>query len=734
MDNPPPLGVKVSYFTKVILFCEGRETLSSRRYNVSRVCELFIKPQTIEKRQSYCEYLKEHCPEAVGLSNVFISYSWSYNFLELLESIERYFIKEKNNNNDNNDNDDEVVVYLDLFSNNQHNNTTTPDFNLWSTTFQQSIKNIGRTVMILSPWNDPIPLTRAWCLWELYCTVITNSKFEIAMTNESKQQFIQDILNDPEGVLAKLWKIDFERSESTYQHDKDRIFSSIRGISGGFSKLNGLIFDELRDKVIELFCEEMTNSGKSDDPNYLNSIGELHSFQGNYEIAAPCNEKQVQLQRVSSGDGHPTTLNAIVKLAKTYMLQGDYSKALPLYEEIIQTRRENLGTVHPDTIHAVNKIALIHQNLGNFSIANEYYQNILELQLEKIGEENPLIVATLDGITKLKKKQEKFCDSDDDSDNNQDNNNSPRKRSPSKVKEAVGAAYDTLHIQMVSLGPEHLKTLETMNNIGKNLMRQDKLIEAEKLLSECLDLQLKHKDLGERHPSTIETRAHLARVYLKLGDNEAKCFEQSRIDDSNQNYINKSQDYYEKSKYHYDICYKLRKQVLGEKHRQTLASLNHLGMIAIRFKRYVEAKVIFEICVSYRKEVLVDNHVDINKTTNKLEDVKKKLNNINDDILLEELNYHEEMIQIELTNIQHEQQLVQEYNDSNTSLLGAVRISLLVKYYLALLKFKQNNFSEAKNYLDNCLREQVKRFGADHSDTIQSLILLEEVRQRIPAG
>ena len=30
---------------------------------------------------------------------------------------------------------------------------------------------IGHTLLVLSPWRNPIPLRRSWCLWEIVCTL-----------------------------------------------------------------------------------------------------------------------------------------------------------------------------------------------------------------------------------------------------------------------------------------------------------------------------------------------------------------------------------------------------------------------------------------------------------------------------------------------------------------------------------------------------------------------------------
>ena len=55
---------------------------------------------------------------------------------------------------------------FDLFVNNQNIAAELPH-TWWSTTFRDSIKHIGCVLLVMAPWSNPIPLTRAWCLYEV---------------------------------------------------------------------------------------------------------------------------------------------------------------------------------------------------------------------------------------------------------------------------------------------------------------------------------------------------------------------------------------------------------------------------------------------------------------------------------------------------------------------------------------------------------------------------------------
>ena len=63
----------------------------------------------------------------------------------------------------------------------------------WSGAFRQSVVDIGCTVLVLQPWDAPVPLTRSWCLWELFCTLEGGAKLQIAQSPAQREAF-QDAL------------------------------------------------------------------------------------------------------------------------------------------------------------------------------------------------------------------------------------------------------------------------------------------------------------------------------------------------------------------------------------------------------------------------------------------------------------------------------------------------------------------------------------------------------------
>ena len=79
-----------------------------------------------------------------------------------------------------------------MFVASQHRAATLPQA-WWTQAFRQSVVDIGRTVLVLQPWHAPVPLTRSWCLWEIYSTLDGGAELHIALCPAQREAF-QDAL------------------------------------------------------------------------------------------------------------------------------------------------------------------------------------------------------------------------------------------------------------------------------------------------------------------------------------------------------------------------------------------------------------------------------------------------------------------------------------------------------------------------------------------------------------
>ena len=75
-----------------------------------------------------------------------------------------------------------------MFVANQHRAATLPQ-KWWSGAFRQSVVDIGCTVLVLQPWHAPLPLTRSWCLWEIFSTLDGGAELHIALSPAEREAF-----------------------------------------------------------------------------------------------------------------------------------------------------------------------------------------------------------------------------------------------------------------------------------------------------------------------------------------------------------------------------------------------------------------------------------------------------------------------------------------------------------------------------------------------------------------
>jgi hypothetical protein len=244
------LGVKVSHlrtWRNVVL------DLKLSKLTTREICD-FIKQLTVECGSSYCEMLKNRNLSYVGLANVFVSHAWDCYFIDTLEALIRTFQGKE----------EETVVWFDIFSHNQHSDNTNRESNWWVSNLKEAINRIHSTVTVFTSLVNPYTLTRAWCLWELYCTIITDSKFEIAWTKEAEQQFIKDCYTKSLDLNQDLvLRVNSEKASSFNSEDHDQIHRAIKYSVGGYGQLNELIDAKLRESPAFLAAKIVSELNKT---------------------------------------------------------------------------------------------------------------------------------------------------------------------------------------------------------------------------------------------------------------------------------------------------------------------------------------------------------------------------------------------------------------------------------------------------------------------------------------
>ena len=154
----------------------------------------------------------------VGKPTIFFSHAWRFPFRNVVAAL-RSFVDFQLNDTADGESQDEVFFWFDCFSIDEHATQALPQ-EWWATTFKEAIGLIGHTVMLLSPWDGPVPLSRAWCLWELYCTVTSSNsddtegaaakgKFSVCLGPAEAAAFERAVLKDPQvGVRNSIFVLE----------------------------------------------------------------------------------------------------------------------------------------------------------------------------------------------------------------------------------------------------------------------------------------------------------------------------------------------------------------------------------------------------------------------------------------------------------------------------------------------------------------------------------------------
>lgn len=192
------------------------------------VCEELIIPRAGEV--AYLDTL----PKGLrGKANVFVSHAWAYDFKAVVGAIERAGL------------DEETTYYwFDLVNNNQVHAPSLP-FEWWANTFKKNVQEIGKVLLILAPVLDPIPLTRAWCLFEIHACSTTGCELQVEMPPSEAAAFEDTFLYHFDSISTSLGKVDLARAESFNAADRDNIHRTVReGV--GFHQCNVQVMERMR--------------------------------------------------------------------------------------------------------------------------------------------------------------------------------------------------------------------------------------------------------------------------------------------------------------------------------------------------------------------------------------------------------------------------------------------------------------------------------------------------------
>jgi len=486
----PKLGLKSVEFENFVTKCGGRDVL--KNLTTTQVCDDFVKPMSLAQQSSYCEIIaleqnssingNHQESMTIATATVFISHAWNSNFLEVIDISLAHLNKIGK---------PDAVIWFDLFSVNQHQNTV--NTSKWWHDVRKCIREFGHTIVILKPWQDPLALTEACCLWDIYSSIISNSKLDIILPPKEKEDFKNALLTNYNCINEMIVNADMKRSQIWRDENGDS--ELVAQSEGGFTAVNQIVFSHLRESLTTIALEELALADRNDLNTFtlLNNIALFLQGQGKLTEAEVYLREALNGCRSTLGNENPSTLTSINNMGSLLQDQGKLANAEIYYTEALELRRSTLGNEHPDTLTSINNMGNLFKAQGKLDEAEVYYQEALNSSKSILGATHPDTLISMSNMGSLLRTQGKYT-------------------------EAEKYYTEALELRRSTLGNEHPDTLTSINNLGVLLVDQSKLVEAEAQLRESVRLCCNL--FGTKHPLTKNSEGNLGIVLCKLGKSE----------------------------------------------------------------------------------------------------------------------------------------------------------------------------------------------------------------------
>ena len=222
------------------------------RTTTGEVCEMLIKPATRDGACAYYDLLQladahqEDGQQWAGASHYFLSHSWSYRFRDLLGILEAFEEQTKPGST--------RYYWLDIFVMNQH---SASELGNLIDNLQAAVRSPGRLLLAVDSWRDPTPLTRVWCLLEVFTAIQQRAEVILCFSAAEETSFAQTLVQNQAEVQRTLDTVDAERAEATVAADRELIFGMIRR-GTGFARFNDTIRDALRNSFERVVIAQRT--------------------------------------------------------------------------------------------------------------------------------------------------------------------------------------------------------------------------------------------------------------------------------------------------------------------------------------------------------------------------------------------------------------------------------------------------------------------------------------------
>jgi tetratricopeptide (TPR) repeat protein len=300
----------------------------------------------------------------------FVSHAWKCGFLGLVDALEQHAVHAVN-----------AAFFVDIFMINQHVPpwSETPQL-LPDEVLKPPIDFCRFTLLVLSPFDAPVPLSRSWCIFEILTTNLLGAELDIRIPSVEKDRFSAALASGEFDFNTWVRKIDIEKAEAFSEKDRMMILNLVRA-KRGVASLNAV--------VIQMLCGWLEQQGRailaaipadqqSASSILMESLAKMLWGQGKTAEAYPLFREMVAMRRRALGAEDAVTLAGIYHLAKFLRAQGDIDGANDHFIEAAAGRTKVLGATHSDTLDSMREQAVMCRIRGKNQEAEAQLRTVIQ--------------------------------------------------------------------------------------------------------------------------------------------------------------------------------------------------------------------------------------------------------------------------------------------------------------------------------------------------------------------
>ncbi|CAE7325852.1 unnamed protein product [Symbiodinium necroappetens] len=359
-----------------------------------------VCPQTQKLGSSYVDALSG--PEHVGNSDYMLSYSWGYQVGDVVSALSHHCQKE-------NHDPKSTYFWICCLCINQHRVIEVREqgdeipFEEFRAAFRSRVRGIGKVLALMAPWDRPVYVTRAWCVFELFTAISDEScRLTVVMPPSEVVKFCGSIANT--GALTSyLWsaleQLDLETAQASVASDKDMILQIVRdGV--GLESLNQVVRQRLLSWLAEAAyaecCDQLAKGGLRGDSaaTAVSETANLLHRLGKFDDACTLLSASIDTAFTPSEEGTIEKANLWRVVWKNYDYLGQNEAAAEAFQKALGILRQLNQLESHDGAAVLTCVAANLQEMGRMEEALANYEQAWEIR-QVCGSERSLDASDL---------------------------------------------------------------------------------------------------------------------------------------------------------------------------------------------------------------------------------------------------------------------------------------------------------------------------------------------------